>query len=37
MIGFAGREKDEEVFCSYVESLYRRMNVAIINIEANNG
>lgn len=37
MIGFRGEDKNEERFCVYVENMYRKYGVAMINIEGNNG
>lgn len=37
MEGLSGTEKDEERFCSYVENLYKKWNVAMIVVEENNG
>lgn len=37
MVGFEGREKDEERFCNYVEHMYRLWKASMIHIEQNNG
>jgi phage terminase large subunit-like protein len=37
MVGLTGNEKDEERFCSYTESMYRKFGVSVCNVEANNG